>query len=198
MKSQVLFTRLGVCRNTVAAIFLSIIAMLNNTANAQTSAAVNVAGGTNSACAVAASDAGGVSIAGTTGALRQLAAMNVTPEMPQYSLVKALSDPTPLQDLYSKLNPHFFNRKFVMRKNDAILKQIAARYIMVQRQQEFSDLVVDILTVPAAGKHGTARSHAFASRIANGLAMAGVRNVRLDHRPLNDSPLPTGQNTKTS
>jgi hypothetical protein len=176
-----------------AVMCICLASLFNGTAAAQTSAAVNVAGGTRTACAVAAADTGGVSDASTGGVLRHLTAMKVTPDMPQYSLIKGLSDPFPLQNLYSRLNPFFINNKFVMKKNDVILKQIAGRYIKVQSQAEFSDLIVDILTIPAVGKRGPARSQAFASLIATSLAQSGVRNVRLDHKPLTDTPPPLGR-----
>jgi hypothetical protein len=176
----------------LGAIALCFTALFNSTVSAQTSAAVNVAGGTHSACAVAASDTGGVGIADATGAMRHLAAMNVTPNMPHYALVKALSDPFPLQDLYSRLVPSVKN-KFAIVKNEKLLKQIAERYIKVQQQNEFSYLIVDILTIPAVGKEGARRSQAFASFIATSLAKFGVQNVRLDHKPLNDAPPPVGK-----
>jgi hypothetical protein len=156
-------------------------AMQSSLVLAQSGAGVNVAGGTRTACAVAASNTGGVSTGDIGGTMRHLAAMQVPSDLPQAPLVKALRDPFPLQDLYSRLIP-VINNKFVIQKNEKLLKQIAERYIKVQQQNEFSYLIVDILTIPAVGKEGAARSQAFAKFIATSLAKFGVKNVKLDNQ----------------
>ncbi len=161
---------------------LTLMTLLHTQAQAQ--AVVNVAGSTTKASVVVASDEGGVSTAMLRDGTMRPVALNI--------FEPAFLQSGPVQPLYSKLIPitskHGLMRHARVNKiNTQILKQISQIYIKVQ--SEHGTMVVDVLPIlvrgekpPAPGK--PQRSDVFAKFIAQQLVNNGVKNVRLNHVPL--------------
>jgi hypothetical protein len=163
----------------------------------------NVGGSTNIAAVITYANGGGLSTGDAGNPLQHLVIQRVALE--DGPMFKAIAVNGPLQAFYSELVPFTLKStkprtQFIKRKNAVILKQIAAGYTNAQLSG-FDNLIIDVLPILVKGEKGFDAniSLPFASFIANELVKNGVKNVRLNHVPLelpNSGQTPTKPDTK--